>query len=108
MSDAYALIHGAFRWQVPEHLSIAELCCGRWARETPDAPAILFDSDSGCRAQYSFGQLQRAANRLSNALRRLGVAPSDRVALVLPQRFETAVAHVALYRLGAVAMPLSI
>ena len=107
MSDAYALIHGAFRWQVPERLSIAELCCGRWARETPDAPAILFDSDSGCRAQYSFGQLQRAANRLSNALRRLGVQAGDRVALVLPQRFETAVAHIAINQLGAVAMPLS-
>ena len=105
--DAYALIHGAFRWQVPERLSIAELCCGRWARETPDAPAILFDSDSGCRAHYSFGQLQRAANRLSNALARLGVQAGDRVALVLPQRFETAVAHIAINQLGAVAMPLS-
>nr|WP_297532494.1 AMP-binding protein [uncultured Roseateles sp.] len=105
--DAYALIHGAFRWQVPERLAIAELCCGRWARETPDAPAIFFDSDSGCRAQYSFGQLQRAANRLSNALKRLGVEAGDRVALVLPQRFETAVAHIAINQLGAVAMPLS-
>ncbi|OWQ87605.1 AMP-binding protein [Roseateles aquatilis] len=105
--DPYALIHGAFRWQVPERLSIAELCCGRWARETPEAPAILFDSDSDCRAQYSFGQLQRAANRLSNALKRLGVQAGDRVALVLPQRFETAAAHIALNQLGAVAMPLS-
>jgi acetyl-CoA synthetase len=29
------------------------------------------------------------------------------VAIVLPQRFETAVAHIAIYQLGAVAMPLS-
>ncbi|MBO9688855.1 acyl-CoA synthetase [Roseateles chitosanitabidus] len=105
--DAYSHIHAAFRWQVPEKLSIAELCCGRWARETPEAPAILFDSDSGCRAQYSFGQLQRAANRLSNALKRLGVEAGDRVALVLPQRFETAAAHIAINQLGAIAMPLS-
>ena len=31
----------------------------------------------------------------------------DRVAIVMPQRFETAVANMAVYQLGAVAMPLS-
>src|SRR6185436_8784708 len=36
-----------------------------------------------------------------------GVRPGDRVAVVMPQRFETAVSHIALYQLGAVAMPLS-
>ncbi len=106
--DPYPQIHARFRWSLPERISLAELCCGRWARDTPDAPAILFDSDSGCRAHYSFGQLQRAANRLSNALRRCGVNAGDRVALVMPQRFETAVAHIALNQLGAVAMPLSL
>lgn len=105
--DSYARLHAEFRWQLPERISWAELCCGRWARDTPEAPAILFESDAGCRAHYSFGQLQRAANRLSNALKRLGVAEGDRVALVLPQRFETAVAHIAINQLGAVAMPLS-
>ncbi|MDM4767264.1 AMP-binding protein [Pelomonas sp. SE-A7] len=106
-ADRYAEIHRAFRWSVPEDFSIAEACCGRWAHETPDAPAVLFESDSGCRAHYSYGQLQRAANRLSNVLRHQGVKRGDRVAIVLPQRFETAVAHIAINQLGAVAMPLS-
>lgn len=105
--DRYAAIHGSFRWAVPANFSIAEACCTRWAHETPDAPAVLFESDSGCRAHYSYGQLQRAANRLSNALRRQGVQRGDRIAIVLPQRFETAVAHIAINQLGAVAMPLS-
>lgn len=105
--DAYARLHAEFRWAVPAEFSLAELCCARWARDTPEAPAILFDSESGCRAHYSYGQLQRAANRLSNALKRLGVARGDRVAIVLPQRFETAVAHIAINQLGAIAMPLS-
>ncbi len=105
--DLYPHMHARFQWQLPAQISLAELCCGRWARDTPDAPAILSDSDTGCRAQYSYGQLQRAAHRLSNALQRLGVKAGDRVALVMPQRFETAVAHIALNQLGAVAMPLS-
>ncbi|MFX8024212.1 AMP-binding protein, partial [Acinetobacter baumannii] len=29
------------------------------------------------------------------------------MAIVLPQRFETAVAHIAIQQIGAVAMPLS-
>ncbi|SEL91972.1 acetyl-CoA synthetase [Roseateles sp. YR242] len=107
VGDIYPHMHARFQWQLPEHISVAELCCGRWARDTPDAPAILSESDSGCRAHYSYGQLQRAAHRLSNALQRLGVGAGDRVALVMPQRFETAVAHIALNQLGAVAMPLS-
>jgi len=67
----------------------------------------VFDSESGCRAQYSYGQLQRAANRLSNALSRLGLQPGDRVALLLPQRFEMVVALLAINQVGAVAVPLA-
>ncbi|KQW52053.1 MULTISPECIES: acyl-CoA synthetase [unclassified Roseateles] len=107
VEDRYAQLHADFRWQVPDDFNIAEACCGRWARDTPKATAIHFDSDSGCRAQYSYAQLQRAANRLSNALLNQGVRRGHRVAIVLPQRFETAVAHIAIQQIGAVAMPLS-
>jgi len=106
-ADRYEELHAAFRWQVPDDFNIAEACCGRWARDTPKATAIYFDSESGCRAQYSYAQLQRAANRLSNALLNQGVRRGHRVAIQLPQRFETAVAHIALQQIGAVAMPLS-
>ena len=75
--------------------------------ERPDAVAIRFEAEDGERTDFSYGELDRDADRLAAALRRLGVGRGDRVALVLPQRFETAVAHIALYRLGAVAMPLS-
>ncbi|WP_457424505.1 acyl-CoA synthetase [Roseateles sp. P5_E7] len=107
MQDRYEQLHAAFRWQVPDDFNIAEACCGRWARDTPKATAIYFDSESGCRTQYSYAQLQRAANRLSNALLNQGVRRGHRVAIQLPQRFETAVAHIAIQQIGAVAMPLS-
>jgi len=55
-----------------------------------------------------YRDLHLAANRLACSLRELGVQRGDRVAIVLPQRPITAVAHIALYRLGAIAMPLSI
>ena len=105
--DRYPAIHRAFRWQLPAQFNIAEACCARWARETPSAVAIRFEHEDGRRIDHSYADLQRDANRLSHALRRLGVQRGDRVAVVMPQRFETAVAHIALYQLGAVAMPLS-
>ena len=107
LPDRYAVIHRAFRWQVPAQFNIAEACCARWARDAPTAVAIRFEHEDGRRIDHSYADLQRDANRLSHALRRLGVQRGDRVAVVMPQRFETAVAHIALYQLGAVAMPLS-
>ena len=47
------------------------------------------------------------ANRLSNALRGLGVGSGDRVAIVLPQRPETAISYMAIFQMGAIAVPLS-
>ncbi|MCW5666425.1 MAG: AMP-binding protein [Piscinibacter sp.] len=100
-------LHGTFRWQVPADFNIAQACCGRWARDTPQAVAIRWEHEDGRRALFTYADLQAAANRLAHALRRLGVRRGDRVAVVMPQRFETAVADLAVWQLGAVAMPLS-
>jgi acetyl-CoA synthetase len=43
---------------------------------------------------------------MANTLAALGVERGDRVAIHLPQCPETAAAHVAIYRLGAIALPL--
>lgn len=106
-NDHYAALHAGFRWQVPAHFNLAEVCATRWARERPDAVAIRYEHEDGRAARFTYGDLQANANRLANALRRLGVQRGDRVAIVMPQRFETAVANIAVAQLGAVAMPLS-
>ena len=106
MNDRYAEIHRAFRWDVPATFNIATACCGRWAGDRARF-ALYWEDESGETAAYTFWDLQRRANRLSNALAALGVGRGDRVALMLPQRPETAIAHVAVYQMGAVAVPLS-
>ncbi|GAP37114.1 acyl-CoA synthetase [Piscinibacter sakaiensis] len=105
--DHHAALHAGFRWQVPPDFGIAEACCGRWARSTPDAVAIRYETEDGQVRPLRYAELQREADRLSRALRRLGVQAGDRVAIVMPQRPETAIAHVAVYQLGAIAMPLT-
>jgi acetyl-CoA synthetase len=107
VADHYDRLYREFRWHVPADFNLAEACCARWARATPDAVAIRGEHEDGRRADHSYAELQRAANQLANVLGRLGVARGDRVAIVMPQRFETAVAYLAMAQLGAIAMPLS-
>jgi len=105
--DLHAEHHASLRWLVPARFNIAEVCCGRWARQIPRAVALRCEHADGRQSLLRFAGLQAEANRLSNALKRLGVRRGDRVAVVMPQRAETAIAHIAIYQLGAVAMPLS-
>ena len=106
----YAELHRDFRWLVPEHFNMAEVCCGRWARVSDAAHRIaIHASAAGMPATFhTYAELQQQANHLSQALRALGVGRGDRVAIVMPQRFETAVAYIAVLQMGAVAMPLSV
>ncbi|MBI1907008.1 MAG: AMP-binding protein [Rhodocyclales bacterium] len=105
--DRYEELHAAFRWDVPARFNIFDACCRRWAGEA-GRTALIVEDEAGGGSRHDYVQLLDAAERLSTALHALGVRAGDRVAIVLPQRFETAVAHMAVYRLGAVAMPLSI
>ncbi len=107
--DSYQSLHSQFRWQVPNAFNIAEVCCRRWAQAADAGQRIAVHADGpGLQARaHSYVELQQQANRLSNALAQLRVKPGDRVAIVLPQRFETAVAYMAVLQMGAVAMPLS-
>jgi len=107
--DNYARLHSQFQWLVPEQFNIAQVCCARWAA-LPDAKsrvAIHAVDPFGVATAHTYFELQQQANRLSRVLAGLGVARGDRVAIVMPQRFETAVAYTAVLQMGAVAMPLS-
>ena len=104
--NRYDELYRSWRWEVPARLNIAEVCCGRWARDRSRF-ALYWEDESGASAKYSFWDVQREANRLSNALAGLGVKRGDRVALILPQRPEMAIAYMAIFQMGAIALPLS-
>jgi acetyl-CoA synthetase len=106
MPDRYDELYGSFRWNVPQRYNIAQACCGQWAQDRARF-ALYWEDESGATAAYTFWDIQREANRLSNALAALGVQRGDRVALLLPQRPESAIAYMAVFQMGAVALPLS-
>jgi len=106
MTDRYEALYRSHRWEVPARFNIARACCGQWAADRSRF-ALYWEDESGARAAYSFWDIQQAANRLSNALAALGVRRGDRVAIILPQRPEAAIAYMAIFQMGAVALPLS-
>ena len=106
--DHYATLHADFHWAVPAKFNIAEVCLHRWARDTPGAIAIVQDGGSEPSVPFTYAALQRDARRLSNALGSLGVTRGDRVAIVMPQRAQTAIALMAVFQMGAIAVPLSV
>jgi acetyl-CoA synthetase len=106
MQDRYRERYESFRWNVPAGFNIAEAACRRWAR-AGDRTAVHWEDESGERRTLTFSALLDQANRLSNALAALGIARGEGVAIMLPQRPETAVAYVACFQMGAIAVPLS-
>ena len=95
-----------FRWNTPEFYNIAVDVCDRHANGKPQPALIYHEEETGDIAEYSFHQLRRLSDRLAASLRALGVERGDRVGIVLPQRPETALTHLAAYKLGAIAVPL--
>ena len=99
-------LHSSFRWNAPPRYNIARACCGRWADERSRF-ALYYEDEAGHTEAWSFWDVQQAANRLSNVLGAMGVMAGDRVAIILPQRPQTGIAHMACYQMGAIALPIS-
>lgn len=101
----YAELQQAFRWDIPQQFNIGVAC----SDAQPAADLALIDlSPDGSSRRFTFGRLAELSNRLANGLRALGVERGDRIAIVLPAQAETAIAHLAIYKLAAVALPVSV
>jgi acetyl-CoA synthetase len=106
-AKTYEQVLNRFKWQIPERFNIARAVCTRWAHESPDRIAIIEHMVDGPVRRTSFLELEEMSNRFANLLVKSGIGRGDRVALLLPQARETAAAHVAIYKIGAIAVPLA-
>lgn len=103
----YERLRATFRWQIPERYNIGVDCCDRWAAVDADKVAILELNPDWSVCPVSYGELRAQSNRLAHGLRRRGVGEGDRVAILLPQGRHVPIAHLAAYKLGAIAVPLA-
>ncbi|MBV6307223.1 acyl-CoA synthetase [Candidimonas humi] len=101
----YEATREAFSWAIPEHYNIGVDACDKWA-DGSGRLALISEKSPGEQTHYSFDQLKRLSDQFANALRTHGVGQGDRVGIFLPQAPETAITHLAIYKLGAIAVPL--
>jgi acetyl-CoA synthetase len=95
--------YASFRWRIPERFNIAEAICDRHLGG--NRTALIFEAGAAA-SEMTFEHLHEQSSRLANALSAHGVTPGDRIGILLPQCPEALIAHLAAYRLGAIALPL--
>ena len=103
--NSYDDVYRDFRWELPAHFNVGAAVCDRHADGTGRL-ALIYQAPDGTIQRFSFDDLKRLSSRCANALAASGIEPGDRVGVLLPQRPETAIAHLAIYKLGAIAVPL--
>ncbi|TPW26060.1 AMP-binding protein [Pararhizobium mangrovi] len=107
-AESYEAMMRDFVWRIPERYNIAYEVCDRWALREPERTCLHYFEPDGRHRSMRYGTLARRSSAFARSLAAKGITKGDRVALLLPQSFETVVAHVAIYRLGAIAVPLAL
>ncbi|MCW2758691.1 MAG: acetate--CoA ligase [Nocardioidaceae bacterium] len=93
-------------WFVDGGLNVVDACLGRWAAETPDAVAVVHESEDGRTRSLTYAELADQVARLRGGLHDHGIVKGDAVALYMPMTPECVVALYAIASLGAMAVPL--
>ncbi|WP_051558816.1 AMP-binding protein [Allorhizobium undicola] len=98
----------AFSWSIPANFNMGRAVADEWASKEPHRICLKHFSPAGDHRSLTYGELAQRSSAFAHSLSQLGIRRGERVALALPQGFETAIAHVALYKLGAIALPLAL
>lgn len=106
--ETFEALRRDFRWTIPTDFNIGRAVADDWAAKFPERVCLQHFSPDGQHLSMTFGELSAQSSVLAEALTELGVIMGDRVALLMPQCFETVIAHVAIYKMGAIALPLAL
>ena len=98
------LVHN-FTWHIPESYNMGVDVCDRHADGTARLALIYVDNQDRC-TRFTFDEIKDFSDRFANVLGADGLQPGDRLAVLLPQMPETAVAHVAAFKAGLISIPL--
>ena len=103
--ETYEEVYGSFSWEIPEFYNMGVDICDKWAPQRYRL-ALIYENEKGQLEQYTFWDLKRLSNRLANGLKAHGLSQGDRMGIMLPQSPEAGISHIAIYKTGAIAIPL--
>jgi acetyl-CoA synthetase len=101
----YDEVYNSFRWEIPEFYNIGVDICDKWAHQRFRL-ALVYENEKGQVEKYTFWDLMNLSNRLANGLKALEVDNGHRMGILLPQCPETALCHIAAFKVGAIPIPL--
>ncbi|MGD1985516.1 MAG: AMP-binding protein, partial [Desulfobacterales bacterium] len=101
----YAELCRNFKWEIPQYYNIGVDVCDKWA-DDPTRLALIYVDPHERDQQYTFRDLRDTSNQLANALKANAIKRGDRIGILLSQRPETLISHIAIYKLGAIAVQL--
>jgi acetyl-CoA synthetase len=91
------------KWFVGGKLNVSYNCLDRHIRGARrNKAALIWVGEPGDRRTLTYWDLYREVNKFANALKKLGVAKGDRVAIYMPMVPELPIAMLACARIGAV------
>lgn len=103
---SYQQMRADFDWDIPKYYNIGVDICDKWMTDRADQIAVYDIHPDGRQDHYCFADLYRLSNQLAAVLKHKQITQGDRVAVFLPQSIETAFSHIAIYKIGAIALPL--
>lgn len=106
--STYDALYGDFRWKIPGRFNIGTAVSDEWAARAPDRVCLQHFLTDAPPLELTYGELAARSDAFAAALAAEGIRKGDRVGILLPQGFETVIAHVAIYKLGAIALPLAL
>lgn len=104
LAEDYAGARDRFTWPKLDEWNFALDWFDRIA-EGNDAPALWIVEEDGAESKFSYAEMSARSNRVANWLRERGVAPGDRILLMLSNQVELWDVMLAAIKLGAVVIP---
>ncbi|MDS0476712.1 AMP-binding protein [Natrinema sp. 1APR25-10V2] len=104
--DEYEAAREEFAWDLPDEYNPAVDFLRK--HEDTSRTALRYEDPETGLETYSFDDLDERSDRLAAALADLGVAAGDRVGVVVPQKPQNPLTHLANWKLGAVSVPLTV
>ena len=90
---------------IPENFNFAYDVMDEWAKEKPEALAMLWTSDKGEERRFTFKDIKVQTDRTAAYFQSLGIGKGDPVMLILKRHYQWWLAMLAIHKLGAVAIP---
>ncbi|HOO22729.1 MAG TPA: AMP-binding protein [Clostridia bacterium] len=97
-----------YRLVIPESFDFARDVVDEWARMEPEKLALIYCNDENEERYFTFTEISLLSKKAASYFLSIGIKAGDRVITMLRRRWEYWVAAVALHRIGAVVVPVSI